>query len=128
MPYYKLPGIFGNFRYAPSKGILSVKCGCSSGIEDSKLHRDLRHVVAEYTDIKVISTPSAETNGNVAYLSLTEGLTFMFSSYEIRYSDNGQILRIGVRIDKIVEPTIEEIKTSRKEILERAIKIITDLP
>lgn len=52
----------------------------------------------------------------------------MISGIGVFYPDGGQTQRVGVRIDEIVEPTIEGVKAGRDEVLERAIEIITDQP
>jgi len=50
----------------------------------------------------------------------------MISGIGIFYPDGGQTQRVGVRINEIVEPTIEGVKAGRDEVLERAIEILNE--
>lgn len=74
--------------------------------------------------VQVIGSPTAGTNGDVHSLPLIGYIPASFSGYGIRYPDGTPTQRIGVRIDEIVEPTIEGVKAGRDEVLERAIEII----
>ena len=79
-------------------------------------------------DVRVIGSKTAGADGNVSLIVLPGGIHTMISGIGVFYPDGGQTQRVGVRIDEIVEPTIEGIKAGRDEVLERAIEIITDQP
>ncbi|WP_289118564.1 MULTISPECIES: S41 family peptidase [Bacteroidales] len=76
--------------------------------------------------ITVIGSRTAGTNGDVHSLPLIGYIPASFSGYGIRYPDGTPTQRVGVRIDEIVEPTIEGVKAGRDEVLERAIEIINE--
>ena len=75
-------------------------------------------------DVRVIGSTTAGADGNVTLIVLPGGIHTMISGSGVFYPDGGQTQRVGVRIDEIVEPTIEGIKAGRDEVLERAIEII----
>ena len=87
---------------------------------------------AEYTTMVLQANPrtmviGSQTNGadgNVSFFQLPGEVNTSFSGMAVYYPDGGQTQRIGVRIDEIVEPTIEGIKAGRDEVLERAVEII----
>ena len=91
---------------------------------------------AEYTTMVLQANPrtmviGSQTNGadgNVSFVQLPGGSRTSFSGMGVYYPDGGQTQRIGVRIDEIVEPTIEGVKAGRDEVLERAIEIIANQP
>ena len=74
----------------------------------------------------VVGSTTAGADGNVSYIDLPGGIKTMISGIGIFYPDGGQTQRVGVRINEIVEPTIEGVKAGRDEVLERAIEILNE--
>ncbi len=72
----------------------------------------------------VIGSTTAGADGNVSEISLPGGLSTMFSGIGIQYPDGTETQRKGVKINKVVEPTIQGIKEGRDELMEAALKII----
>ena len=68
-----------------------------------------------------IGRQTAGADGNVTYVQLPGGLRAMHSGIGIYYPDSSQTQRIGVRIDQIVERSIEDLITGNDEILEAAL-------
>ena len=89
---------------------------------------------AEYTTMAfqagprtmVIGSQTQGADGNISKVPFLGGQFSNFSGLGVYYPDGGQTQRVGVRIDEIVEPTIEGIKAGRDEVLERAIEIINN--
>ncbi len=87
---------------------------------------------AEYTtmafqtapDITVIGSTTAGADGNVSGIYFPGGIFTMISGIGIFYPDGGETQRRGIRINKIVRPTVEGIRAGKDELLEEAIKII----
>lgn len=89
---------------------------------------------AEYTTMAfqagprttVIGSQTQGADGNISRVPFLGGQFSNFSGLGVYYPDGGQTQRVGIRIDEIVEPTIEGIKAGRDEVLERAIEIINE--
>ena len=73
---------------------------------------------------KVIGSTTAGADGGVSSIVLPGGRTTMFSGIGVLYPDGTETQRTGVKIDKVVKPTIKGIKERRDEPLEYAIKLI----
>lgn len=72
----------------------------------------------------VIGSRTAGADGTLIQLPLAGGMVGSFSSMGVYYPNGTPTQGVGVKIDKIVEPTIEGIKAGRDEVLERAVEII----
>ncbi len=72
----------------------------------------------------VIGSTTAGADGNVSEITLPGGLSTMFSGIGILYPDGTETQRKGVKINKVVQPTIQGIKEGRDELLEAALRII----
>lgn len=130
-PLINMPGYFG-------KKILKFGTRNSTGYQGNiiVLVNDQTMSQAEYTTMvlqanprtMVIGSQTSGADGNVSFVQLPGKTRTLFSGMGVYYPDGGQTQRIGVRIDEIVEPTIEGVKAGRDEVLERAIEIITDQP
>ena len=87
---------------------------------------------AEYTTMAlstvpgavVIGTTTAGADGNVSEITLPGGIKSMISGLGVLYPDGTETQRAGVKIDKVVTPTIAGVKAGRDEMLEAAIKLI----
>lgn len=76
--------------------------------------------------VTVIGSQSAGANGNTSEFTLPGGVVSRFSGVGWYYPYGWNVQRQGVKINMKVHPTIEGITTGRDEMLESAIKIITD--
>jgi C-terminal processing protease CtpA/Prc len=89
---------------------------------------------AEYTTMAlrtapnatVIGSTTAGADGDVSSIVLPGGMSTMFSGIGILYPDGTETQRKGVKIDKVVVPTIKGIKEKRDELLEEAVRIIKE--
>ncbi|MCW3466123.1 S41 family peptidase [Chitinophaga nivalis] len=85
---------------------------------------------AEYTTMAfascatVIGTTTAGADGNISFITLPGDVRTMISGIGILYPDGTEAQRKGVKIDRIVKPTIAGIKAGRDEQLEAAIQLI----
>ncbi len=73
---------------------------------------------------KVIGSTTAGADGNVSTIMLPGGIKTMFSGIGIIYPDGTESQRTGVKIDKVMKPTIKGIAEGRDELLEEAIRMI----
>lgn len=71
-----------------------------------------------------IGSQTAGADGNTTQIKLPNGSYCKFSSIGVYYPDWSETQRIGVRIDKIVKPTIKSIREGRDKVLDQAINII----
>ena len=87
---------------------------------------------AEYTTMAlsaapgavVIGSQTAGADGNVSSIELPGGLSTMISGIGVLYPDGTETQRTGVKIDKVVKPTIKGIRDGRDEVMEAAMKIL----
>ena len=97
-----------------------------------ELVNSLTQSQAEYTtmafqtapDFTVIGSITAGADGNVSGIYLPGGIFTMISGIGVFYPDGTKTQRTGIKIDKIVRPTVEGIKTGKDELLEEAVYII----
>ncbi len=88
---------------------------------------------AEYTTMalctapgaKVIGSITAGADGNVSEIILPGGIRTMISGIGVLYPDGTESQRTGVKIDKVVKPTIAGIKAGRDELMEEAVRLIS---
>ena len=73
---------------------------------------------------RVIGTTTAGADGNVSEIILPGGLSTMISGIGILYPDGTETQRKGVRLDKVVTPTIKGLIEGRDEQLEEAVRMI----
>lgn len=77
-------------------------------------------------NVTVIGTPTAGANGAITKFNLPGNITTYMSGRGVYYPDRTNLQRTGVKIDEIINPTINGIKEGRDILLERAIEIIEE--
>ncbi|TDQ06623.1 S41 family peptidase [Pedobacter metabolipauper] len=75
-------------------------------------------------NVTVIGSTSAGADGNITPIYLPGGITTWISGIGVYYPDGYNAQRVGVKIDRIVKPTVKGIKERRDEVLEEAKKLI----
>ncbi len=75
---------------------------------------------------KFVGSPTGGANGDVTYFSLPGNLTVSFTGHDVRHADGRQLQRIGLVPDVPVTPTIEGIREGRDEVLDRAVRYLTE--
>jgi C-terminal processing protease CtpA/Prc len=75
-----------------------------------------------------VGSPSAGANGDVTVFTLPGGITITFTGHDVRHADGRQLQRVGLKPDVPVEPTIAGIRAGRDEVLERAVRYLTNNP
>ena len=73
---------------------------------------------------KVIGSTTAGADGHISEIVLPGNVKTRFSGVGILYPDSTETQRVGVKIDKVVRPTIKGIREGRDELLEEAVKMI----
>ncbi|MDR1119938.1 MAG: peptidase S41, partial [Dysgonamonadaceae bacterium] len=68
----------------------------------------------------------AAADGEVISFNLPGGINVSMTSVGVFYPDGTGMQRAGIKIDKIVKPTVVGIKAGRDELLERALEIIRE--
>jgi C-terminal processing protease CtpA/Prc len=87
---------------------------------------------AEYTtmafqsspNVTVIGSTTAGADGNVSTIMLPGGIQTAISGIGVLYPDGTESQRVGVKIDKVVKPTIAGIKAGKDELLQEAVRVI----
>jgi C-terminal processing protease CtpA/Prc len=74
----------------------------------------------------VVGSTTAGADGNVSAIPLPGNLRTMISGLGVFYPDHRPTQRIGIVPDLTVEPTVKGIASGRDEILEAAIRAITE--
>lgn len=72
----------------------------------------------------VIGSQTAGADGNVSKISLPGNISTAISGLGVYYPDGTETQRVGVKIDRYVEPTIAGIKARKDELLEKALEMI----
>lgn len=86
---------------------------------------------AEYTAMALQTVPGAVTigsttagaDGNVSEIILPGGLSTWISGINVLYPDGTETQRAGVKINKVVKPTIAGIRAGKDEVLEEALRM-----
>ena len=89
---------------------------------------------AEYTtmafqaspNVTVIGSTTAGADGNTSPIYLPGNLITVISGIGVLYPDGMETQRKGVKIDYIIKPTINGIKTGKDELLEKAEQLINE--
>jgi len=74
--------------------------------------------------VTVIGSTTAGADGNVSTFYLPGNIRTMISGIGVYYPDGTETQRIGIVPDIVIKPTIEGIKNSKDELLEKAIELI----
>jgi C-terminal processing protease CtpA/Prc len=75
---------------------------------------------------KFIGSRTAGANGDVTSFPLPGGIWVMFTGHDVRHADGRQLQRIGLVPDIDVEPTRKGIAAGQDEVLERAVRYLTE--
>jgi C-terminal processing protease CtpA/Prc len=76
--------------------------------------------------VTVIGSTTAAADGEVINFNLPGDVNVSMTSVGVFYPDGTGMQRAGIKIDKIVKPTVAGIKAGRDELLERALEIIQE--
>lgn len=71
-----------------------------------------------------IGTQSAGADGDIVRLTLPGGHKLEFSGNAIFYPDGSEIQRKGVKIDKVIQPHIQDLKQDEDTLLKEALRLI----
>ncbi|MDF2189458.1 S41 family peptidase [Paraflavitalea sp. CAU 1676] len=133
-PAFEFPGAF--------KYTSPIKCG-PSGPGKNKggftyagktviLVNELAQSHAEWTTMTLQAVPGAVTlgsqtsgaDGNVSAVALPGGISTRMTGLGVFYPDQSPTQRVGVRIDKIVKPTLQGLLDGKDEVLDAGVKEI----
>lgn len=120
------PGLFSVAKPIGSKGLNTYKGKVVVIVNEQSQSQ------AEYTtmafqaspNVTVIGSTTAGADGNVSSISLPGGISTMISGLGVLYPDGTETQRKGVKIDYMIKPTIEGVRTGRDELLLKAREII----
>jgi len=80
-----------------------------------------------YSDnVTFIGQPTTGANGDISSIDMPGGISSNFTSLDWHFPNNTQLQRIGIIPDILVKETIDGIKLSKDEILEKAIQFINN--
>ncbi|MCW3122682.1 MAG: hypothetical protein JWQ38_2174 [Flavipsychrobacter sp.] len=121
-------------------GYFEMSDGAENGVKNNDHYKGKVVIIvnattqsqAEYTTMAlqtaphatVIGSTTAGADGNVSEIYLPGGIGTMISGIGVLYPDGTETQRKGVKIDKVVKPTIKGIKDGKDELLDAAINII----
>ena len=72
-----------------------------------------------------IGSQTAGADGNISNIVLPGGLYTYWSSLGVFYPDTTDTQRVGIKIDSVVKPTIEDIRQGRDRVLMAALDCLT---
>lgn len=76
-------------------------------------------------NVIIMGSTTAGADGDISRIFLPGGLISNFSGIGVYYPDGGETQRIGIVPDIKIEPTIKGIRSGKDEVLDRAIKFIS---
>lgn len=106
-----------NNNYYKGKIILLVN-------EQTQSQAEFLTMIFRAANAKVIGSPTAGTDGNIAEFALPGGVKTTITGLGIYYPDKRETQRIGIIPDIEVKPTLKGIRENRDELLEKAILVI----
>lgn len=137
MPNQALPGAFWNQEMTVGRGVIKEQ------MNDIRVFKPYRGKVVILMDEEsqsqsefaimalrqapnatVVGSPSVGADGNVVKVSLPGKVIFGMSSLGIYTPEGGQTQRCGLKPDIECYPTLEGIRDSRDELMEKAIEVI----
>ena len=123
-----------------SPGYFEFTDGIENGMESDNCYKGKVVIIAneetvsqaEYTTMALATAPNAVVigsttagaDGDVSEINLPGGIKTRFSGIGVFYPDKTITQRKGVKIDKIVLPTIKGVREGKDELLDAAIKMI----
>ena len=121
----------GYFHFGP---LLNIKGGGPYKGKVVVIVNEKAQSQAEYTtmafqsspNVTVIGSTTAGADGNVSSIILPGGIQTAISGIGVIYPDGTESQRVGVKIDKVVKPTIAGVKAGRDELLEEAVRVISE--
>ena len=75
-------------------------------------------------NVVTIGSQTAGSDGDISFVDLPGGIVTCFSGAGVQYPDGTQAQRTGIKIDIIVKPTIESIRSNTDKPLNRALQYI----
>ncbi|MEO9891691.1 S41 family peptidase [Aurantibacter sp.] len=102
------------------KVILLVDESCQSQLEFTAM------CLQTGDNVTTIGSQTSGANGNVVLFNMVGGYKTQISGVGIFYPDGTEAQRKGVKIDIIVNPTIEGVIAGKDQILERAIEFVNE--
>jgi C-terminal processing protease CtpA/Prc len=72
----------------------------------------------------ILGSTTAGTIGEPSRIELPGGIVTAFSGYGVLYPNGRDVQRYGLKIDKVVRPTIQGIKEGKDELLDEAINLV----
>ena len=77
---------------------------------------------------RFVGSPTSGTNGDTTTIRLPGGVTVSFTGHKVSWPDGTQLQRRGLMPDVDVRPTIEGIRSGRDEVLDSAIRYLSEMP
>ncbi len=109
-----------NPGYYPGKIIIIVNARTQSQAEYSTMALSTAYRVT------VMGSTTAGADGNVSKIVLPGDIQTMISGLGVYYPDGRETQRTGIRIDVPARPSIAGIRAGKDELLEKAIRLITE--
>ncbi|TAL67759.1 MAG: T9SS type A sorting domain-containing protein [Bacteroidetes bacterium] len=131
-PYISYPGVLTAFKITLGgetpqpelyKGDITILFN-----EEAQSHSEYTCMIFDYFDKTYkIGSQTAGADGNVSFMYLPGIITAYFTGLGVFYPDGRETQRVGIIPDMEVKPTINGIREGRDEVLDAAIKRITDV-
>lgn len=117
---YGPPAISGNKTEDYYKGKIVVIVN-----EDTQSNAEwVTMVIQSSPNVMVIGSTTAGADGNISAIQLPGGFSTFISGIGVYYPNGRNAQGVGIKIDRIVKPTIKGIKNGKDELLEAAHNIL----
>ena len=84
----------------------------------------MRQALQTVPGVVTIGSTTAGADGNISEIILPGGLRTVISGISVLYPDDTETQRKGVKIDRVVKPTIAGIREGKDELLIEAMRLI----
>ena len=109
----------GNPPYG-GKVVMLMDEGSQSSAEHMGLHLEAGN------NATFIGSPTSGANGNITYVYLPGNLKTVFTGLDTRHGNGDQLQRKGLQPLVLVRPTLKGLAEGRDEVLERALKFVSE--
>jgi C-terminal processing protease CtpA/Prc len=122
-------GSFHFLQPIPDRGVSTLYRGKTVLLIDERAISQAEHTGLFFeaaNGTTFIGSPTMGANGDVTTLTLPGDIVVSFSGHDVRHADGRQLQRMGLVPHIEVRPTIKGIRDRRDEVLERAVRFLSE--
>lgn len=117
---------FSNWKVLPNKPRLKAKLAFVTDGRAISYAETYMGIIEHYKLAEIVGGPTAGTNGNVNSLILPGGYRVVWTGMKVLKHDGSQHHGVGILPTVPVSRTIAGVRAARDELLEKAIKVVSE--